>query len=111
MLLGVPAMKYSQAMGTFHSFTNCFLAKWILTKIKLICGRDEGTLENLKSIGIEENVQLCADGAFTMADDARCNEMVDGVCRADEFYRACGSADSRLVGISISSVEIGRAHV
>ena len=104
MLMGVPVMKYSQAMGTFHSFANRFLAKWILPKLKLICARGEGTLENLKSIGIEENVRLCADGAFTMADDARCNEMVDEVCRADEFYRACGSADSRLVGLSISSV-------
>lgn len=104
MLMGVPVMKYSQAMGTFHSFTNRFLAKWILPKLKLICARGEGTLENLKSIGIEENVRLCADGAFTMADDARCNEMVDEVCRVDEFYRACGSADSRLVGLSISSV-------
>lgn len=100
MLMGVPVMKYSQAMGTFHSFTNRFLAKWILPKMKLICARGEGTLENLRSIGVERNVKLCADGAFTMADDPRCNAMVDEVCEQDEFYRDL----ERLVGLSISSV-------
>lgn len=100
MLVGTPVMKYSQAMGTFHSFTNRFLAKWILPKMKLICARGEGTLENLKSIGVEKNVKLCADGAFTMADDARCDAMADEVCMQDEFYRDTGN----LVGLSISSV-------
>lgn len=100
MLVGTPVMKYSQAMGTFHSFTNRFLAKWILPKMKLICARGEGTLENLRSIGVEENVRLCADGAFTMADDERCNVMVEEVCGQDVFYRDA----ERLVGLSISSV-------
>lgn len=100
MLVGIPVMKYSQAMGTFHSFTNRFLAKWILPKMKLICARGEGTLENLRSIGVEENVRLCADGAFTMADDERCNAMVEEVCGQDAFYRDA----ERLVGLSISSV-------
>ncbi len=107
MLVGTPVIKYSQAMGTFHSFPNRFLAKWILPKMKLICARGKGTLENLKSIGIEKNVKLCADGAFTMADDRRCDEMVDEVCRKDSFYAGCDSEnreDNRLVGLSISSV-------
>lgn len=98
MLVGVPVMKYSQAMGTFHSFWNRFLAKWILPKMKLICARGLGTLENLKGIGIEKNVKLCADGAFTMADSERCNEMVAKVCKEDSFY------NDRVVGLSISSV-------
>ena len=100
MLVGTPVMKYSQAMGTFRSFTNRFLAKWILPKMKLICARGEGTLENLRSIRVEENVRLCADGAFTMADDERCNAMVEEVCGQDAFYRDA----ERLVGLSISSV-------
>lgn len=99
MLLGVPVMKYSQAMGTFHSFSNRFLAKWILPKMKLICARGKGTQENLKSIGIEKNVRLCADGAFTMADDPNANAMVDAVCAEDsDFY------NDKVVGLSISSV-------
>lgn len=107
MLVGTPVMKYSQAMGTFKSFTNRFLAKWILPKMKLICARGLGTLDNLKSIGVKENVKLCADGAFTMADSPRCDAMVDEVCLADPFYEGCYSSrrdDNRLVGLSISSV-------
>lgn len=100
LLMGTPVMKYSQAMGTFHSFTNRFLAKWILPKLKLICARGEGTLENLRSIGVEKNVRLCADGAFTMADEERCSAMVEKVCREDAFYRDTG----HLVGLSVSSV-------
>ena len=98
MLMGVPVLKYSQAMGTFHSPINRFLAKWILPKMKLICARGKGTLENLKSIGIEKNVKLCADGAFTMADDLAANAMVDEVCAEDDFY------NENVVGLSISSV-------
>ena len=98
MLLGVPVMKYSQAMGTFHSRANRMLAKWILPKMKLICARGKMTQENLKSIGIEKNVKLCADGAFTMADDERCRNMVEEVCQRDDFY------NDRVVGLSISSV-------
>lgn len=100
LLMGTPVMKYSQAMGTFHSFTNRFLAKWILPKLKLICARGEGTLENLRSIGVEKNVRLCADGAFTMADEERCSALVEKVCREDAFYRDTG----HLVGLSVSSV-------
>lgn len=98
LLVGTPLVKYSQAMGTFNSFTNRTLAKIILPKIKLICARGQVTYENLKGIGIEKNVKLCADGAFTMKDSQRCNEMVDKVCNEDSFY------DKDVVGLSISSV-------
>lgn len=98
MLMGIPVMKYSQALGTFRSFTNRFLAKWILPKMKLICARGKGTQENLAGIGITENVRLCADGAFTMEDDEDCRRRVDEVRNADAFYR------NPVVGLSISSV-------
>lgn len=98
MLMGVPVMKYSQAMGTFHNPLNRFLAKWILPKMKLICARGQGTLENLKSIGITKNVKLCADGAFTMADDEKIDAMVEEKTKADPFYH------DKVVGLSISSV-------
>lgn len=99
LLLGVPVIKYSQAMGTFKSFWNRFLAKWILKKLTLICARGQGTLDNLKGIGIEKNVKLCADGAFSMKDSERCLKMVDEVCKADgSFY------NDNVIGLSISSV-------
>lgn len=98
MLVGAPVVKYSQALGTFNSFTNRFLAKWILPKTKLICARGQGTYDNLKGIGIEKNVKLCADGAFTMKDSERWNKFVDEKSTRDSFY------NDNVVGLSISSV-------
>lgn len=98
MLVGTPVVKYSQAMGTFKSFTNRMLSKMILPKIKLICARGQGTYDNLKGIGIEKNVKLCADGAFTMEDSQYWNEEVNKVVSSDSFY------NDNVVGLSISSV-------
>lgn len=98
MLVGTPVVKYSQALGTFKSFANRFLAKWILPKVKLICARGQGTYDNLKGIGISDNVKLCADGAFTMADTKAATDEVNDVCSKDSFY------NDNVVGLSISSV-------
>lgn len=102
MLLKVPVVKYSQAMGTFKNPWNRFLAKWILPKMKLICARGQGTLDNLKGIGIEKNVKLCADGAFTMEDDMNIAHMVEEETAKDEFFSTAD--ENRIVGLSISSV-------
>lgn len=98
LLLGVPVVKYSQALGTFKNPYNRFLAKWILPKLRLICARGQGTYDNLKKIGVQENVKLCADGAFTMEDSEYWNREVDNVCKQDYFF------DEEVVGLSISSV-------
>lgn len=98
LLVGTPVVKYSQAMGTFHNPWNRFLAKWILPKLKLICARGQGTYDNLKEIGITENVKLCADGAFTMKDDQAWQEKVRERCAKDAFF------EEDVVGLSISSV-------
>lgn len=114
MLLGVPVIKYSQALGSFKSFTNRFLARLILPKVKLICARGQGTYDNLKGIGIEKNVKLCADGAFTMPDDERCRQMAADVCASDSFFwpegaaspsdMQTGSGSNKIIGLSLSSV-------
>lgn len=98
LLLGVPVVKYSQALGTFKNPYNRFLAKWILPKLKLICARGQGTYDNLKQIGICENVKLCADGAFTMEDSEYWNSEVDRICSQDKLF------EKEVVGLSISSV-------
>ena len=77
---------------------NRFLAKWILPKMRLICARGKGTLDNLKGIGIEKNVKLCADGAFTMADDPYYLKQVEAEAQKDAFF------NDKVVGLSISSV-------
>lgn len=101
LMMGVPVVKYSQAMGTFKNPWNRFLAKWILPKLSLICARGQITYDNLAGIGIKDNVKLCADGAFTMEDEPAAKEMVDKVKDADDFY---SDAAEKLVGLSLSSV-------
>lgn len=98
LLMGVPVVKYSQALGTFKNPYNRFLAKWILPKLKLICARGQGTYDNLKEIGITDNVKLCADGAFTMADSIPICKRVEERCKDDVFY------SGKIVGLSVSSV-------
>ena len=98
LLCGKPVVKYSQAMGSFKNGWNRFLAKWILPKISLICARGELTRESLESIGIKDNVKLCADGAFSMSDSGVWRESIDALCEEDNFYRR------RVVALSVSSV-------
>ena len=97
-LIGVPVVKYSQAMGSFESFFNRLYAKIILPEMELICARGDITLDNLKGIGVSKNVKLCADGAFTMEDTEESFNKVEERANADSFY------DGDVVGISLSSV-------
>lgn len=98
MLCGVPVIKYSQAMGGFKNFFNRIYAKLILPKVKLICARGEITRSNLAEIGIVRNVKLCADGAFSMPDDAAVTQEVNELCAADPFY------NNQVIALSVSSV-------
>lgn len=98
MLCGVPVVKYSQAMGPFKKRINRLLARLVLPKMKLICARGRETLENLRDIGVCDNVRLCADGAFTMADSAYYNAAVEKLCGGDDFY------GGDVVALSLSSV-------
>ena len=98
MLMGVPVIKYSQALGTFRKASNRFLAKWILPKCRKIMARGEITRENLAGIGVTENVTICADGAFSMTDDPATAEKVDALWKSDPFF----SGD--VVGLSVSNV-------
>lgn len=99
MLMGVPVFKYSQAMGSFKNPLNRFLAKWILPKLQIICARGKITQENLASIGIKNNVELCADGAFTMEDTFESDERANRLCEQDSFYQT-----GKVIGLSLSSV-------
>jgi len=98
MLLGVPVIKYSQALGTFKKGYNRFLAKRQLPKIRKIIARGEITRENLDGIGIRDNVALCADGAFSMRDDPAMAEKVGRLWETDPFFQG------DVVGLSISNV-------
>ncbi len=98
LLCGKPVVKYSQALGSFKNGWNRFLAKWILPKISLICARGEITREYLETIGIKDNVKVCADGAFSLPDSDYWKERIDKLCDEDNFFRR------RVVALSVSSV-------
>ncbi len=98
MLMGVPVIKYCQALGTFKKAYNRFLAKWQLPKIRKIFARGEITRQNLEGIGITENVTVCADGAFSMEDDPAMTRKVGDLWAGDPFFRG------DVVGLSISVV-------
>ncbi len=104
LLCGKPVAKYSQALGGFKNGWNRFLAKWILPKISLICARGEASRESLESIGIKDNVKVCADGAFSLTDDGYWKEKIDTLCDEDNFYRR------RVIALSVSSVVEEKCH-
>lgn len=96
MLVGTPVVKYSQALGPFQSVTNRLLAKLVLPKARLVIARGKSTYENLKSIGVQANARLCADGAFTMPPALDIEKKVALACEKAGF--------SHTVGLSVSSV-------
>lgn len=96
MLLGVPAVKYSQALGPFHNAYNRLLAKLVLPGLKLILARGRLTKAHLSAAGICKNVQLCADGAFSMPVDASVRKRVQ--------KKSGPAGKSRMAALSVSSV-------
>lgn len=97
MLLGVPVVKYSQALGTFQNVYNRMLAKLVLPKAELVIARGRSTYENLRSIGICKNVRLCADGAFTMPPNPAAGQKVKRECEKAGFSHAAGLSISSVV--------------
>lgn len=96
MLMGVPVVKYAQALGPFQNTYNRFLAKWILPKAKLVVARGESSYGYLASVGITKNAKIYADGAFTMPDNLEMEKEVKKACEKLGF--------SKTVGLSVSSV-------
>jgi len=98
LLLGVPVVKYSQALGSFKSWYNRLLAKLVLPRLSLICARGEVTKQHLAEIGIKDNVKLCADGAFSMPDDEEIKSETDELFAGDDFF------NKPFITLSLSSV-------
>lgn len=96
MLMGVPVVKYSQAMGPFHNTCNRFLAAYILPKMKLVTARGRVTYAHLRSIGLRRQARLYADGAFTMPPAPAVEQRVQNICKAYGF--------SNMAALSVSSV-------
>ncbi len=98
LLMEIPVVKYSQAMGSFHNPLNRMEAKWILPKIKLICARGGKTKKYLEGIHVVDNVRMCADGAFCMKEDEFDTSFQNRYYQ-DDFW-----SFNNIVGISPSTV-------
>lgn len=99
MAAGLPVAKMAQAMGPFRGRLNRFLARRLLGRCRVLIARGAGTLENLRSIGID-SAGLCPDVAFLLNDLPEMALPDERVARYADF----GTPSRRLVGISPSSV-------
>lgn len=96
MLMGVPVVKYSQAMGPFANAYNRLLAKLALPEMKLVTARGRMTDTYLRSIGVRRQERVYADGAFTMPDAPAVEKRVQKICETNGF--------SHMAALSVSSV-------
>lgn len=65
MLLGVPVVKFAQAVGPFRKRLNRMAARLFLTRCRQVFARGEGTLRNLReAFGERSFVQRANDVAF-----------------------------------------------
>jgi coenzyme F420-reducing hydrogenase beta subunit/polysaccharide pyruvyl transferase WcaK-like protein len=97
MLMGVPVVKFAQAMGPFKHRLNRWLARWLLPRCAHIFARAEETFQFLRGIGISRNVSLSPDVAFAFDDECRLRTEEEGL--AEEPAK-----EGRQVGICPSSV-------
>jgi colanic acid/amylovoran biosynthesis protein len=112
MLLGVPVVKFAQAMGPFNDPINRMAARMFLTRCARVFGRGEQTMKHLQAVGFPpERFSRAADMAFLLEDRdalscisaAYAEELVDkvrtlktstrfilGVCPSSVLYKKHG---------------------
>ena len=96
LILGKKVLKYSQALGPFHTLLNRLAARLVLPRVAVNVARGAKTLEHTQELGLT-NVELCADAAFAMVE-RRTAETEHALAALSRFD------GRRIVGISASSV-------
>ena len=97
-LLGRKVIKVSQALGPFNRFWNRLWAKMVLPKLDRVCARGSITESYLTGLGLE-NIELCADIAFSMQDSPDADRSVESIkAKSPAFW------EHDVVSVSISSV-------
>jgi polysaccharide pyruvyl transferase WcaK-like protein len=66
VLNGIPTIKFTQSLGPFGSRYNRTIAKLLLPHLELIIARGRHSVENLKILGVTENVMSLPDIAVTL---------------------------------------------
>lgn len=116
MLLGVPVVKFAQAMGPFNNPINRMAARAFLTRCAHVFGRGEETMEHLRALGFPpERFSRAADMAFLLEDHDALS------CMSTEYaqqlivrVRALKATSCFILGICPSSLlyrELGQPYV
>lgn len=106
MLLGVPVIKFAQAMGSFHNPVNRFAARIFLGKCAHVFGRGEQTMEHLRQLGLSpDRFSRAADMAFVLYDHDALTTSAQAYTDATlAKVESCHEYSGRIVGICPSSV-------
>ena len=64
--LNKKVIKFTQSIGPFNTYYNKLMAKLVLKRTNSIFARGKNSLENLKKIGIDKNVEVFPDIAVSM---------------------------------------------
>ncbi len=94
LLIHVPVVKMSQALGPFKSFLNRRLAKTVLSRIELVFARGTGTSEHLQELGLV-NWKQSADLAFLLDQNENSDTLETIVPKAERSF---------IIGVSPSQV-------
>ncbi len=112
MLLGVPVIKMSQAMGTFENTLNRFAAKRMLPRCARVFARGEHTRANLETLDLPEpplaeaaDIAFLHEERYALSEEnpRYVEELLERVAAAKEDGRA-------MVGICPSSVLAAKAR-
>lgn len=83
ILLRVPVVKCSQAMGPFSGI-NKLLAKLVLPRVSMIYARGDKTEEHLKKLGLK-NISSADDLAFMLAVEPKCRDTTDIILSVEDL--------------------------
>lgn len=112
MLLRIPVIKFSQAIGPCNGLATKLSAGLLLPRCRKIFARGERTLASLKSLGLPDSlVEHAADAAFHHADGyslSRENEAY--VQEMKEKLSRLAEDGGRLIAICPSSIIAGHAR-
>ncbi len=110
-ILGVPVVKFSQAMGPFRNPLNFFMAKHILSRCEHLFARGEQTAANLSELPLsQDSWQMAGDLAFLLKDEDRLTEQ--GMLVSQQILdriKKLRSFRKKIIGICPSSVVAGKA--
>lgn len=112
MLLGVPVVKFSQALGPFSNTLNLISAKLFLPKVKKIFARGELTFKYLKDFGISMDIiDRASDLVFLhKTSDAITVENEDYVADLVKSLEEKRNDRNRMIGFCPSSVIASKAN-